>query len=223
MNFSSSEENYLKTIYLLQEKGGKTTTNALAEKLNAKPASITDMMKKLSRKRLVHYKPYYGFSLTAEGRRVALHIIRRHRLWEFFLAEKLQFGWQDVHSLAEELEHISNKELVNKLDAYLGFPRFDPHGDPIPDEKGKMAPQDHISLTHLEFNRQSVVSYVSEQSRHLLEALDERKISIGCTIEVKRRFAFDGSLQVKVKNKSTIITDQLAKHVFVKPNQDGTN
>ena len=137
MNYTTSEENYLKAIFHLQEEGDNVTTNALAEKLNTRAASVTDMMKKLSAKKLLHYKPYYGFSLSTEGKKTALSIIRRHRLWEYFLSEKLKFSWNEVHLLAEELEHISSPELINRLDEFLGFPPFDPHGDPIPDKKRK--------------------------------------------------------------------------------------
>ena len=138
LNFSTSEENYLKTIFHLQTKDDNVTTNELAEKLQAKPASITDMMKKLKGRKLVNYQPYRGFRLTPEGKKIALSIIRRHRLWEYFLAEKLKFSWDEVHEVAEQLEHVSSKKLTDKLDEYLHFPKFDPHGDPIPDINGKM-------------------------------------------------------------------------------------
>ena len=136
-NFSVSEENYIKAIYHIQQSVDTVSTNALAEQLKTKPASVTDMLKKLKTKKLLHYEPYQGVRLTAEGRKLALGIVRKHRLWEFFLVEKLQFGWDEVHEVAEELEHISSKKLIDKLDAYLDFPRFDPHGGPIPDENGR--------------------------------------------------------------------------------------
>jgi DtxR family Mn-dependent transcriptional regulator len=146
LKFSSAEENYLKAIYHLQLDNDTVTTNALAQKLHTRAASITDMMKKLSAKKLLHYKPYYGFYLSNEGKAIALSIIRRHRLWEFFLAQKLGFGWDEVHVLAEELEHVSSKKLIDKLDEYLDFPQFDPHGDPIPDSKGKIKARNNVSL-----------------------------------------------------------------------------
>ena len=139
LNYSTSEENYIKTIFHLQEETGTVTTNELARELRSRPASITDMMKKLKTKKLVHYQPYKGFRLTNEGKKVALGIIRRHRLWEFFLSEKLKFSWDEVHAIAEDMEHVSSKKLIDKLDEFLGFPRFDPHGDPIPDSQGKIA------------------------------------------------------------------------------------
>ena len=216
MNFTDSEENYLKAIYHLQEMGGIVSTNKLAERLQTKPSSVTDMMKKLSAKNLLHYKPYYGFSLNAEGKKIALLVIRRHRLWEYFLSEKLNFSWDEVHQVAEELEHVSSKKLIDKLDAFLGHPQFDPHGDPIPDSKGRVALVDHISLSDLPVSQTAVVSSVRNQTMELLEELNEKKISIGSRIEIKKRSGFDHSLQVKLNNRITNITEQLAKHLFVK-------
>lgn len=138
LKYTVSEENYIKTIFHLQKEASQVSTMELAGALQTKPASITDMMKKLKQKKLINYKPYYGFRLSAEGNRVALGIIRRHRLWEFFLAEKLDFKWDEVHDIAEQLEHVSSKNLTDKLDAFLGYPKFDPHGDPIPDKFGNM-------------------------------------------------------------------------------------
>src|SRR4029453_8661758 len=131
--------------------------NELAAELQTKPASVTDMMKKLSTKKLVHYKAYHVFTLTTEGRKVALIIIRRHRLWEFFLAEKLKFSWEEVHAVAEDLEHVSSKKLIDKLDEYLGHPKFDPHGDPIPDSLGKMESNQQVTLVDLAINKSAEV------------------------------------------------------------------
>src|SRR6187200_161886 len=152
LNFSTSEENYLKTIFHLQTKDENVTTNELAEKLHARPASITDMMKKLKTRKLVNYQPYQGFRLTPEGKKIALSIIRRHRLWEYFLAEKLKFTWDEVHEVAEDLEHVSNKKLIDKLDEFLGFPRVDPHGDLIPDANGRIEMTKKTCLTDLPLN-----------------------------------------------------------------------
>src|SRR3954452_22917139 len=127
MKFSTSEENYIKAIYHLQKSANLVTTNELASELNTKAASVTDMLKKLKTKKLLHYEPYQGFALSNEGKKVALGIIRKHRLWEYFLVHKLQFGWDEVHSIAEELEHVQSTLLIEKLDAYLSYPKFDPH------------------------------------------------------------------------------------------------
>ncbi|MCW3073018.1 MAG: iron-dependent repressor [Flaviaesturariibacter sp.] len=216
LNYSSSEENYLKAIYHLQAETGKVTTNALADELNTRPASITDMMKKLSSKGLLNYKPYYGFSLSAEGRKAALIIIRRHRLWEFFLAEKLGFGWDEVHFVAEELEHVSSKKLIDKLDEYLGFPQFDPHGDPIPNSKGKINTTVLVPLAELPINQPAKVVRVANKSTQMLELLGDKKIAIGSVIQVQKRFDFDGSLELRLKPSLTeIISEQLAKNIFV--------
>ena len=217
LNFSTSEENYLKTIFHLQTKDDNVTTNELAERLQTKPASITDMMKKLKTRKLVNYQPYQGFRLTAEGKKIALNIIRRHRLWEYFLAEKLKFSWDEVHEVAEQLEHVSNRKLIDKLDEYLAYPKFDPHGDPIPDINGKMETSKQISLYELHPNKPARICYVANQSELLLEHLQEKKIKLGAMIIVKRKFTFDDSLEIKLDNKSVLtISGQLAKNIFVK-------
>ena len=216
MNFTTSEENYLKAIFHLQEKEGTVTTNVLAERLQTKPASVTDMMKKLNAKKLLHYKPYYGFSLSTEGKKIALSIIRRHRLWEYFLSEKLKFDWNEVHLLAEELEHVSSRQLIDRLDKYLGFPQFDPHGDPIPDNKGKIKNVNRLSLFELPFNQPAAVLQVTNQSKEMLEILEHKNIGIGTKLEVKKHFHFDHSIELKIKTATVTISEQLAKNIFVK-------
>jgi DtxR family Mn-dependent transcriptional regulator len=215
LNFSNSEENYLKTIFHLQMESETVTTNAVAEMLQTKPASVTDMMKKLNAKKLLHYRPYYGFYLSNEGKKIAVSIIRRHRLWEYFLSEKLKFSWNEVHEVAEELEHISNKKLIDKLDEFLGFPQFDPHGDPIPDSKGKIKTYNEWPLFELPVNQSAEVRRVSNQSPGMLELLQHKNIGIGTRVEVKKHFEFDHSLEIKIKNTTLTISGQLAKNIFV--------
>ncbi|HQV54724.1 MAG: metal-dependent transcriptional regulator [Chitinophagaceae bacterium] len=216
LNYTTSEENYIKAIYHLQKVDGMVTTNELAAELESKPASITDMMKKLKAKKLLNYQPYQGFRLTADGTKVALGIIRRHRLWEFFLAEKLKFTWDEVHEVAEDLEHVSNKKLIDKLDEYLGFPRVDPHGDPIPDANGKIEISKKICITELAVNTVSTVASVSDHSSEILELLEHKKIAIGTKVEVKKKFEFDNSLEIKINRQPVItISEQLAKNIFV--------
>ena len=216
LNYTTSEENYIKAIYHLQKVDGMVTTNELAAELQTKPASITDMMKKLKVKKLLNYQPYQGFRLTADGTKVALGIIRRHRLWEFFLAEKLKFTWDEVHEVAEDLEHVSNKKLIDKLDEYLGFPRVDPHGDPIPDANGKIEISKKICITELAVNTVSTVASVSDHSSEILELLEHKKIAIGTKVEVKKKFEFDNSLEIKINRQPVItISEQLAKNIFV--------
>ncbi len=217
LNFSTSEENYIKAIFHLQREDGTVTTNELARELKTKPASVTDMMKKLKVKKLLHYQPYQGFRLSHEGSKVALGIIRRHRLWEYFLAEKLKFSWDEVHEVAEHLEHVSSKKLIDKLDEFLGFPRVDPHGDPIPDQDGKIENSRQISLTELPLNKTATVSHVSDQSSGILELLKHKKIGIGTKLEVKRKFDFDNSMEIKTGRQPVFtISEQLAQNIFVK-------
>lgn len=216
MNFTTSEENYLKAVYHLQSDDDTVSTNALAKKLNTRPASVTDMMKKLDAKKLLHYTPYYGFHLTEQGKKAALHIIRRHRLWEVFLAQKLGFEWDEVHGLAEELEHVSSKKLIDKLDAYLGYPDFDPHGDPIPDSRGRLKADAKITLDQLPLHQTATVSRVTNQSAQMLELLAHKAIRIGTKLEVKKLFPFDNSFEIKLKPNTLItISEQLAKNIFV--------
>jgi DtxR family transcriptional regulator, Mn-dependent transcriptional regulator len=217
LNYSTSEENYIKAIYHLQGDDVTVTTNELARELKTKPASVTDMMKKLKAKKLLHYQPYQGFRLSNEGSKVALGIIRRHRLWEYFLAEKLKFSWDEVHAIAEHMEHVSSKKLIDKLDEFLGFPRVDPHGDPIPDANGKIETSRQVCLTELALNKPALVSHVSDQSSEILELLNHKNISIGTRLEIKKKFDFDNSMEIKIRQQQPFnISEQLAKNIFVK-------
>lgn len=217
LNYSTSEENYIKMIYHLQGERGIVTTSELAHNLNTRPASVTDMMKKLKAKKLLHYQPYQGFRLSPEGKKVALRIVRRHRLWEYFLAEILKFNWDEVHEVADHLEHVSSKKLIDKLDKFLGHPKVDPHGDPIPDKHGKMENRKQVSLSKLPPNRAAVVSHVGDQSHEILALLKHRKIALGSRLEIKKRFRFDNSMEIKLSNQSPFtISEQLAKNIFVK-------
>jgi DtxR family transcriptional regulator, Mn-dependent transcriptional regulator len=216
MKLSQSEENYIKSIYNLQIKTEKVNTNSLAAVLDTSPASTTDMLKKLKSKKLVEYKKYHGFRLNDLGNREALKIIRRHRLWEFFLVAKLGMDWEKVHDIAEELEHVSSKELIEKLDHYLGNPSADPHGDPIPDENGTMPVVRQIALKELELNRTGKVSSVSNQSPQLMEMLNHYGIRIGSSIKVLQSFLFDGSLKVKIaRQPDCMLSGLAAENIYV--------
>lgn len=215
--YSSSKENYLKAIFHLQETHGTVTTNDVANELQTRPASVTDMLKKLKAQKLLLYEKYKGFKLSNDGRKVALQIIRKHRLWEFFLVEKLQFGWDEVHEIAEELEHISSKSLIDRLDEFLGFPKTDPHGDPIPDSQGKWVVARQVDLVNLPPNKIAEVSGIGDQSPEMLELLSHKNIGLGTRLEVKKKFAFDNSMEIKIKNQHTVtISEHVAKNVFVK-------
>ncbi|HEY0677687.1 MAG TPA: metal-dependent transcriptional regulator [Chitinophagaceae bacterium] len=220
MKYSASKENYLKAIFHLQSQEGVVTTNELAEELQTRAASVTDMLKKLKDQKLLNYERYRGFKLSAEGRKVAIQIIRKHRLWEYFLVEKLHFGWDEVHEIAEELEHISSKKLIDKLDEYLGFPKSDPHGDPIPDSSGKFERVDQVNLLDLPLNQWAEISGVTNQSTEILELLRHKNLSIGTRLEVKKKFSFDNSLEVRIKSQPSVtISEEVAKNIFVKYDQ----
>jgi DtxR family transcriptional regulator, Mn-dependent transcriptional regulator len=217
LKYSSSKENYIKAIFHLQQYDQAVSTNALAQALQTKPASVTDMLKKLKTQKILQYEKYHGVKLTTEGKKIALQIIRKHRLWEYFLVNQLQFGWEEVHEIAEELEHISSKKLVDRLAEFLGNPETDPHGDPIPDSEGKMPVVKQMALNVFAINTTGVVSSIGDQSNEILELLQHNNIELGTYIEVKKRFSFDNTLQVKVKNKPPFaISDHLAKNIFVK-------
>lgn len=220
MKYSASKENYLKAIFHLQTQDGVVTTNELAEELQTRAASVTDMLKKLKDQKLLIYEKYRGFKLSAEGRKVAIQIIRKHRLWEYFLVEKLQFGWDEVHEIAEELEHISSKKLIDKLDEYLGFPKTDPHGDPIPDSSGKFERVEQVNLLELPLNHWAEISGVTDQSPEILELLRHKNLAIGTRLEIKKKFSFDNSLEVRVKNQPSVtVSEEVAKNIFVKYDQ----
>jgi DtxR family transcriptional regulator, Mn-dependent transcriptional regulator len=216
MKYSVSKENYIKAIFHLQQEQESVTTNALAEALQTKPASVTDMLKKLKTQKLLQYEKYRGVKLTTDGRKVAIQIIRKHRLWEYFLVEKLQFGWEEVHEIAEELEHISSKKLVDRLDEFLDFPQNDPHGDPIPDINGKIPSLQQLAVCDMPLNSVGTVNGISDQSADMLDLLKHKNIQIGTRLEVKKKFEVDGSIEIKIRNQQPItISDHVAKNLLV--------
>ncbi len=213
---SFTEENYLKAIYkLIEPEGEAVTTNAIAEKLNTKAASVTDMLKKLSDKKLINYQKYQGVTLSSKGKRVALNITRKHRLWEMFLVEKLNFKWDEVHDVAEQLEHINSNKLIEQIDKFLNFPKVDPHGDPIPDTKGKLnVPKSHLLST---FNKNDVCTMtgVVDHSSSFLQYLDKSGIALGNEIKIKGRIEFDRSLQIIINKRASIfISNEVAKNIL---------
>lgn len=219
MKLSESEENYIKSIYNLQENTEMVNTNSLATFLDTSAASITDMLKKLQSKKLLEYKRYHGFRLNNAGNKQALKIIRRHRLWEYFLVAKLGMEWEKVHDIAEELEHVSSAELISRLDDFLDNPKIDPHGDPIPDDKGIMPVLHQISLKDLPVKQNAVVSSVSNQSPQMMEMLNHYGIKVGSAIRVLKHFVFDGSLQVRIaKQPECVISGMAAQNIFVYDN-----
>lgn len=212
-----SEENYLKVIYHLSLTSTKgVTTNAIANVMESKPSSVTDMVQKLAEKELVIYKKYQGVELTDEGRFMALMIVRKHRLWEVFLVDKLDFSWDEVHDVAEQLEHIKSEKLTNKLDAFLGFPTEDPHGDPIPDKEGKMAKIEKQLLSEIPAGCRAICVGVKDSSSTFLQYLDKQQIALGSTLEVVSKEDFDLSLTLRVDNKEVTVSNKIAGNLFVK-------
>ena len=216
INYTTSEENYIKSIYHLQQNTGIVSTNSLAAEMQTRAASVTDMLKKLKSKKILHYEKYKGFKLNGTGNKIAIRVVRKHRLWEFFLAEKLGFEWEKVHAIAEELEHVSSDELIQRLERFLGNPAFDPHGDPIPDSNGKIPTLNQLGLPALPLLQHAKVSSVTNQTGQMLEMLNHYGIAIGTALKVIKRFEFDGSLKIKIeKHPACIISEQVAKNVFV--------
>ena len=214
--FTLSEENYLKAIYHLEAFSGKgISTNAIAEKVDAKASSVTDMVKKLADKEVLFYKKYRGVTLSDLGNKIAISVIRKHRLWELFLVEKLNFSWDEVHDVAEQLEHIKSPKLINELDAFLGFPKKDPHGDPIPDKEGKFQKIEKQLLSTLEVNQIGICVGVSDSSSEFLKYLDNNNISLGKKIEVLSKESFDGSLTILINTKKITISKKISNNIYI--------
>ena len=214
--FSQSEENYLKAIYhlsLISKKG--ISTNSIAEKLETKPSSVTDMVKKLAEKKVLIYKKYQGVKLTNLGTEVAANIIRKHRLWEAFLVEKLNFSWDEVHEIAEQLEHIESKKLIDELDAFLGFPKYDPHGDPIPDKNGNLPKIDKCLLATMRVNEFGICIGVKDSSSEFLQFLDKKKIALGKKITVLEKEPFDGSILISIDDEEISVSNKIANNLFI--------
>lgn len=214
---SYTEENYLKVIYHLSlSNDGLITTNAIAERVQTKAASVTDMMRKLADKKLVNYQKYQGVSLTGSGRTVAINIVRKHRLWEVFLVNKLHFKWDEVHDIAEELEHINSSELIERLNEYLNFPTNDPHGDPIPDKNGEFGTEVFIKLSKLQNGQAGIIMGVSEHSSPFLKHLEKMQLTLGKHIVVLDIIGFDGSIELEVDSKKINVSREVAKHLLIK-------
>jgi DtxR family Mn-dependent transcriptional regulator len=202
---SYTEENYLKAIYRLSDGGAKSvTTNEIAEVMSTKAASVTDMVKKLSGKELISYEPYYGANITRHGKAEALMVIRKHRLWETFLVQKLNFNWDEVHEVAEQLEHIQSNLLIEKLDEFLGYPTSDPHGHPIPDKHGKVQNVRQFPLSEAILNKKTVVRAVTNGSPAYLQYLSKIGVYIGASISILEKVEFDGSLEILLDNKKKV-------------------
>lgn len=219
MQRSLADENYLKAVYHLSgDNAAAVPTGLLADYLNVSAASVTDKMKRLKEKGFVQYKKSRGVMLSKEGRRIALSVIRKHRLWELFLVNVLGFRWDEVHDIAEQLEHIDSDELVERMDRYLGFPTADPHGDPIPDGRGKInEPQLH-HLAEVEVGKSFQIAAVASEDSEFLKFLDKKGLGLNSEITLKSREIYDGTLTLILQGKKTvIISEQVARRIWVKP------
>lgn len=215
-HLSFTEENYLKTIYHISDGGMKSVlTNELAEAMNTKAASATDMIKKLSVKDLISYEKYYGVNVTHKGKTEALLVIRKHRLWETFLVQKLGFHWDEVHEVAEQLEHIHSQSLIDNLDEFLGFPKIDPHGDIIPDSKGRIKAQPQIALDQLKTGYHGVIKAVRDSDSNLLKYLDKIGAHPGTKIKVLGKEEFDESMEIIIRDKKVFVSKEVSKNILV--------
>ena len=216
MTTSFTEENYLKTIYhLYTDENGTVSTNAISESLHTKAASVTDMLKKLADKELINYAKYQGVTLTKIGKQKAITIIRKHRLWEVFLVDKLNFKWDEVHDLAEELEHINSEILINRLDEFLNFPEKDPHGDPIPDKNGILKSLELITIAKMNIGQCGKISGVSEHSKDFLQYLEKTGLTLGQEINVIDKITFDGAVIVGINQREQTISREVAKNLLI--------
>ena len=214
---SQTEENYIKAILSLSEsnKDFETSTNKIAAKIKTKPPTVTNMLRNLKTKKLITYEKYKNVQLTGEGKKVAHQIVRKHRLWEVFLYEKLKFSWDEIHEIAEQLEHTVSDKLTDKLDEFLGFPTVDPHGDPIPDKNGKVIKLDVHTLSSAARKKKLTIASLSNSSDEFLKYLDKIGLSIGDVIEITDKEVFDNSILVKHKKRVMTLSDGVAKNILV--------
>ncbi|MCB0476058.1 MAG: metal-dependent transcriptional regulator [Flavobacteriaceae bacterium] len=214
---SQAEENYIKTIFAIEsELSTGVSTNLIAEKMQTKASSVTDMLQKLAEKKLVDYRKYQGVKLSGKGKKMAASIVRRHRLWETFLVEKLHFSWDEIHDVAEQLEHIQSEKLIDQLDDFLGFPRVDPHGDPIPDKDGNITKRNKVKLSSLKENEESILLSVKNASDDFLRYLDTKNIALGSSIKIIAIEPFDGSVEIETNSERIIISAHVAENLYLK-------
>ena len=219
MELTTAEENHIKTIYSLEnELDSAVSTNAIAERIETKASSVTDMLRKLADKNLIDYVRYKGVTLTQDGRTIALRIIRKHRLWEVFLVEKLHFGWDEVHEVAEQLEHIQSVKLTDRLEEFLDFPKFDPHGDPIPNKEGQIIRRKKACLLHeMELNVPSIVVGVNDSSTSFLQFLDRQGIRLGDEMVILEHFEFDDSMLIESNGIRVNLSHAVVTNICVEP------
>lgn len=213
-----TEENYLKAIYSIQESNtsAEVSVNEIAERMNTKPATVTDMLRKLSDKQLIHYEKYKKIHLSDSGKSEALSILRKHRLWETFLFNKLNFTWDEVHEVAEQLEHIQSPKLVERLDEFLGFPEYDPHGDPIPKSNGDVPVSEAKELSIVAPGNKYEIVAVRDTSTTFLQQLERYNLKIGTVISLTERMPYDNSIVLKDEEGKTFqLSDKIANNLLV--------
>ncbi len=219
--YTNTEENYLKAIFHLSSANNTaqnnlgTSTNNIATYLNLKPATITNMLQKLTEKKLISYKPYGKVTLTKAGQKVALNIIRKHRLWEVFLVNKLGFTWDNVHDIAEQLEHVNSEDLIDRLEAFLQYPIIDPHGDPIPNKEGTMVEQNYTSIIEAPINKKLKVVAVSDTNNDVLRYLAAIGILLGSEIIITEKIKAADIFIILINNKTISISATIAKSILV--------
>jgi|TARA_B110000438_G_C15817352_1_gene652582 DtxR family Mn-dependent transcriptional regulator len=213
---TKSEEDYIKAIFNLSEFGNKqVSTNSISKVLKIEPASVTDMIKKLSHKKLIYHQKYKGCKISKNGMKIALQIIRKHRLWEVFLHDKLKFKWDKIHDIAEQLEHISSNKLIDRLDDFLNYPKIDPHGDPIPNKLGVIESNEKISLFDLENFDSCIVARIIKEDQNFFKLLKKLNIEIGTKIKVLEKLDYDDSLEIIIENKKILISNKIASNIKV--------
>ena len=215
---SQTEENYLKSIFKISEKEGKAaSTNAIASDLQTTAASVSDMLKRLAEKELIVYEKYRGVELSESGQKIATDLIRKHRLWEVFLVEKLGFSWDEVHDFAEQLEHVQGTSLINRLDNFLGNPKFDPHGDPIPDADGQWTFRQQSLLANLKPGFKGHITGVENHSTAFLQYLDQQGLLLGKEIELLERFSYDQSVRIRTtEGRELTLSEKVTQNLYLK-------
>ena len=215
---SQTEENYLKAIFKINEKSGKSAGNkAISQAMTTSAASVTDMLRRLAKKEFINYESHKGVTLTDKGNHIATNLIRKHRLWEVFLVDKLHFAWDEVHPIAEELEHIKSDELIARLDEFLGIPKFDPHGDPIPDADGNFTFRQQVLLSEAKVSEKGMLVGVQEHSQEFLQYLDSLELGLGTPIEILERFSYDESMRLRINGtKDVVLSQKVSQNLFIK-------
>jgi DtxR family Mn-dependent transcriptional regulator len=212
---SQSKEDYLKNIYHIQEEGRKVNTGNLAAALSISPASVSEMVNKLSKQGLIDNTPYHGFKLTGDGEKISINLIRKHRLLEVFLCEHLHYEWDEVHAEAEGLEHVCSDMFIEKLDNYLGYPKFDPHGDPIPDKNGTIAPTHYKLILNAEPGKEYIIAKVSDTSKEILQYLAKIGIRLNKKIVLSEKIDFDGSIVIIIDEVKHLLSQKMAEQIFI--------